>query len=292
MTEQVNAVQRMQEYIEQHLQENITLAGLSKASLFSPWYSYRLFKQHTGLTPADYIRRLRLSKSALRLRDESYKIIDIAFHMGFGSVDGYQRAFFKEFGCNPGEYATRPVPLSLFTPYGVKYQAFRKEPKEVEKVKNIFVRMIEKPARKVIIKRGLKATDYFSYCEEVGCEVWGVLSSIPSLSGGPVCLWLPAAYRPQGTSEYVQGTEVALDYAGAIPEGFDCIELPAAQYLMFQGEPFEEENYCDAIVEVQRAIEKYDPALTGYCWEPSHPSIQPEPVGTRGYIELRPVTPL
>ena len=91
MEEHRAAVQRMQDYIEKHLAENITLADLSDISLFSPWYSYRLFTHWTTLTPADYIRRLRLSKSALRLRDEHCKILDIALELGFGSVDGYQR---------------------------------------------------------------------------------------------------------------------------------------------------------------------------------------------------------
>ena len=36
MTEQILAVQRMQDYIEQHLSENITLAKLSEVSLYSP----------------------------------------------------------------------------------------------------------------------------------------------------------------------------------------------------------------------------------------------------------------
>ncbi len=39
MMEQTLAVQRMQDYIERHLEETITLADLAKASMFSPWYS-------------------------------------------------------------------------------------------------------------------------------------------------------------------------------------------------------------------------------------------------------------
>ena len=103
MKEQAEAVQRMQDYIGENLNENITLAGLSRVSLFSPWYSYRLFTQWTGLTPSDYIRRLRLSMTALKLRDERCRIADVAYEYGFGSVDGFQRAFFREFGCNPRE---------------------------------------------------------------------------------------------------------------------------------------------------------------------------------------------
>ncbi len=288
MEEKIEAVQRMQDYIAEHLSETITLTALSSASYYSPWYSYRLFLQHTNMTPADYIRRLRLSKSAIKLRDESCKIIDTALDLGFGSVDGYQRAFFREFGCNPREYAKSPVPLYLFTPYGVKYRALRKE-KQMETVKSVFVQVIEKPERKVLIKRGIKAADYFAYCEEVGCDVWGLLQSIKSISGEPVCLWLPAKLIAPGTSEYVQGVEVPVTYDGVVPDGFDVIVLPAAKYLMFKGEPFDEEDYCKAIEDVQTAISKYDPAVIGAQWDSSNPRIQLEPIGTRGYIELLPI---
>ncbi|MEW4411927.1 AraC family transcriptional regulator [Clostridium sp. AN503] len=286
MNEQVLAVQRMQDYIEKHLIETITLADLARVSLFSPWHSYRIFKEYTQLTPAEYIRRLRLSKSALRLRDETCKIIDVAFDLGFGSADGYTRAFFREFGCTPREYASAPVPLSLFIPYGVKFRELRKEKKEMEHVKSVFIQVVEKPTRKAIIKRGVAADDYFAYCEEVGCDVWGVLTSMHSLCGEPVCLWLPEKYRTPGTSRYVQGVEVSADYNGPVPEGFDLIELPAAKYLMFQGEPFEEEDYCQAITNVQQAMEKYDPSVLGLSWDKENPRIQLEPIGKRGYIEL------
>lgn len=285
MQDQLEAVQRMQDYIEQHLYENITLAALAGASLFSPWYSHRLFAAITGLTPADYIRRLRLTKAALKLRDDRCRITDVAFEMGFGSVDGFQRAFMREFGCNPREYASNPVPIFLFTPYGVKYKVPERR-MEMENVKNVFVQVIEKPARKVIIKRGKKADNYWDYCEEVGCDVWGLLQSIRSIDGEAVCLWLPQAYVTNGTSVYVQGAEVPADYDGVVPEGFDVIDLPAAKYLMFQGEPFEEENFCQAIDEVQASIRKYDPSILGYSWDDTNPRIQLEPVGTRGYIEL------
>ncbi len=289
MQEQIEAVQRMQDYIKMHLFENITPADLSKASLFSPWHSYRLFVNHVGISPTDYIRRLRLSKSALKLRDNPCKVADVAFEMGFGSVDGYQRAFRREFGLNPSQYAANPVPVYLFTPYGIKSMHIERRSEKMENVKNVFMQVIEKPTRKVIIKRGVKATEYWAYCEEVGCDVWGLLQSIPSISGEPVCLWLPASYRKAGTSEYVQGVEVSMDDTGTVPEGFDVIELPAAKYLMFQGEPFEEKDYCQAIEEVKAAIEKYDPTFIGYSWDNQNPRIQLEPIGTRGYIELLPI---
>lgn len=289
MNDKSPAVQRMQDYIERHLGESITLAELAQAARFSPWYSARIFKELTGLSPADYIRRLRLAKSTLRLRDEKIRVIDAAAELGFESVDGYQRAFLREFGCNPKEYALHPVPLPLFTAYGVKFrELWKKEPNEMENEKSVFIQTIEKPRRKVILKRGVKATEYWSYCEEVGCDVWGVLTSMKSLCGEPVCMWLPATYRAGG-SEYVQGVEVPTESDGPVPEGFDVIELPAAMYLMFQSEPFAEEDYCAAIESLQAAMDKYDPAVIGYRWDDGSPRIQLEPRGERGYIELRAV---
>ena len=288
MDEHIEAVQKMQDYIAMHIDSNITMADLANVSRYSPWYSYRLFMNLLHMTPAVYIRRLRLSKSALRLRDEKVKIIDVAFDTGYESVDGYQRAFYKEFGCNPYEYSVCPTPIYLFKPYGIKY-AQKKEETEMSEVKSVFLQVVEKPERKVIIKRGKEATEYFKYCEEVGCDVWGLLCSMKAISGEPVCLWLPKNYIKTGTSEYVQGVEVATDYSGEIPDGFDVIELPKCKYIMFQGEPFEEENFVEAIGQVWDAIKKYNPQSMGYAWDDSNPRIQLEPIGTRGYIELHPV---
>ena len=156
----------------------------------------------------------------------------------------------------------------------------------MENLRNVFIQVINKPARKVMIKRGIQASEYFTYCEEVGCDVWGLLKSMESISGEPVCLWLPQSYIKSGTSEYVQGVELPVDYNGMLLEGFDIIELPASKYLMFQGEPFLEENYGKAIEEVWGAIKKYDPSIIGYSWDKSNPRIQLGPIGTRGYIEL------
>lgn len=287
MKEQILAVQRMQDYIEEHLESEITLSMLSAVSLFSPWHSYKLFREHLGFTPAEYIRRLRLSHSAMRLKKEKCSVIDVAYDCGFNSLDGYTRAFFKEFGCNPGEYVKDPVPITLFIPYGVIFRELRKDIVDMENLQNIFVQVIHKPERKVIMKRGIKAEDYFEYCGEVSCDIWGTLMSMDSLCGEPVCLWLPETYKKPNTSTYVQGVEVELDYDGKIPDGFDVITLPEAEYLVVQGEPFREEDYAQTILSVQYSLEHYDPTIIGYEWDNTSPRIQLEPRGERGYIELK-----
>ena len=97
MQEHIEAVQKMQDYIHEHLSEEISLAQLAKESLFSPWYARKLFIEYTGITPAEYIRKMRLKNTALSLRDGDEKVIDVAMKNGFKSVDGFQRAFNKEY---------------------------------------------------------------------------------------------------------------------------------------------------------------------------------------------------
>ena len=293
MDEQREAVRKMQDYIREHIHEDITIEDLAEVSAFSTWHARRLFQKYLNMSPAVYIRRLKLSKSALRLRDEQVTVLDVAMDLGFGSVDGYQRAFRREFGCNPKEYSSSPVPVWLFTPYLIENKSAKERDvskmSENKEIRNVFIQVIEKPARKVIIKRGIKADEYFSYCEEVGCDVWGLLTSIRSISGEPVCMWLPKHLRKPVTNEYVQGVEVESDFSGSIPEGFEIIDLPAAKYLLFRGEPFADEDYEQAIVEIWEAEKKYDPAFIGYEWDKDNPRIQLEPRGKRGYIELVPV---
>ena len=66
----IEAVQLMQEYIKEYLGETFALSDLARASFYSPWYSHRLFVEMLHVTPADYVRKFRLSQSVLKLRDE------------------------------------------------------------------------------------------------------------------------------------------------------------------------------------------------------------------------------
>lgn len=289
MDERIVAVQRMQNYIEEHIMEEIKIEDLAELTMYSHVHVRRLFLEWTKLTPAGYIRRLKLSKAALMLRDNSCKVIDVVAAFGFGSVDGFQRAFKKEFGYNPKEYETNPMPIYLFTPYGV--QSKNQNPYDFSPTnrRKVTVQKIHKSARKVIVKRGIKATEYWSYCEETGCDVWGLLTSIKSISGEPVCLWLPVQYRNPVENEYVQGVEVEVDYNGIIPEGFDLVEFAESDYLLFRSEPYNDEDFGSAILDVQKVIAEYDYQKNGYEIDTNNPRIQLEPICTRGYVEMVPV---
>lgn len=294
----INAVQRMQDYIEKKINEPITLYMLARVAGYSPWHTARIFKHLTGKTPLEYIRSLRLSRAALRLRDEDARIIDVALDFAFASHEGFTRAFSEQFGLSPQRYRKRPPPIPLFMPSRVRdyYLMLEKgERKMPEKpsLNTVFVQVVERPARKLILKRGVKADNYFDYCGEVGCDIWGILCSIKEALYEPVGAWLPDRFRLPETSVYAQGVEVPTTYAGEIPDGFDIMDLPACRLMVFQGPPFADEDFETAITELWEVMKTYNPEFYGFKWaDEDGPRIQLAPVGERGYIEARPVRAL
>lgn len=156
----------------------------------------------------------------------------------------------------------------------------------------VFVQVLARPERKLILKRGVSATNPDTFREEVGDGVWDELKAIPGSLGEPLGLWMPTTKRLVGTSVYAQGVEVAIGYANPAPKGFGILTLPSCWMMVFQGPPYDDGRLGEAVGVVQKAIKKFDPHLYGYEWaDDDAPRVHWEPIGSRGYIEARPVQP-
>lgn len=292
--QKVMAVQRMQDYIERHICEPITMSELAKQSGYSQWHAARVFKELTGVTPFDYIRGRRLTSAAARLAGGA-KVVDVAFDFVFGSHEGFTRAFSRRFGIAPKDYAAKQPHIRPFLPPNAHdyYLTKQRGDKTMADLNTVFVQVVERPERKLILKRGTRATHYFGYCEEVGCEVWDVLSKIRGALYEPIGMWLPKDMVRAGTSVYAQGVEVPMDFAGEVPQGYDMITLPPCSMMVFQGPPFDDEKFEGAIEALWEVMKHYDPKLYGFGWaDDDAPRFQLAPMGYRGYIEARPVRPI
>ncbi len=302
--EKQKVVDHMQGVIEAHLGEPLTLAALTRGTGYSMWHAARMFQEITGETPLAYLRRRRLSEAALRLVGGGHRVADVAFDFTFDSHEGFTRAFAREFGLTPVGFMKNRPALPLFLPprarahFSKRQQGeiFMKKDRKTEDktastaTRTVFVQIVERPARRLVLLRGRAATHYFEYCEEVGCEVWDRLAGIPDALHEPMGLWLPENLRPEGTSTYVQGVEVAADWAGEVPEGFEVIDLGPCRWLVFQGEPFDDRDFERAIEDLWDVMNRYDPSVIGYRWaDADAPRFQLAPLGERGYIEGRPV---
>lgn len=91
-------------YIEENLGDKITLKQLSDLSAFTEKYFCSFFKKQTGVTPTEYINRVRLERACELLRMHDVSVTEAAFETGFESLSYFIRRFKKQFGVSPAQY--------------------------------------------------------------------------------------------------------------------------------------------------------------------------------------------
>lgn len=92
------------DYIEQHLDEDLSLDIISNEAGFSKFHFHRIFRKYVGKSVADYIRSRRLSCAANLLLYTEERILDIALHYGFESQESFTRAFKAAYALPPAQY--------------------------------------------------------------------------------------------------------------------------------------------------------------------------------------------
>ena len=99
-----NAKHLLFEYIHTHFTEQITLDSLCDIAHYSKSYIIRLFKKHTGQTPAEYIIRYRVEYAKELLSENHRNVLDVSIECGFSSVSYFIKIFKKYTGTTPHKY--------------------------------------------------------------------------------------------------------------------------------------------------------------------------------------------
>src|SRR5512143_2141934 len=90
------------DYIDKNIGDDIPLNKLAAVACFSPFHFHRLFSAFVGEPPAEYVRRLRLEKAAIRLAsDLAAPVTEIALSCGFSTSALFCRLFKARFGLTP-----------------------------------------------------------------------------------------------------------------------------------------------------------------------------------------------
>jgi AraC family transcriptional regulator len=91
-------------HMDVHAAQEMSLDDLARAADLSPFHLLRVFRQSTGITPHQYLMRLRLQRAIALLRDTPLPIIDIAYASGWADLSNFNRAFRREMRCSPREF--------------------------------------------------------------------------------------------------------------------------------------------------------------------------------------------
>ena len=91
-------------HMEMHFTDSVTLSELARmACLSTPHFSAE-FKRHFGVSPIEWLIRLRLRQAAYLLRDHNLRIGDVADKAGYPDHYYFSRHFKKRFGVSPLAY--------------------------------------------------------------------------------------------------------------------------------------------------------------------------------------------
>ncbi len=94
----------LQQYVQEHLGEDLSLVVLAELSRLNPSYLSRLFKKATGINLNAYIQEARLGKAMELLRQPDYKVYEIAKLSGYEYAPYFTKIFRKALGMSPQRY--------------------------------------------------------------------------------------------------------------------------------------------------------------------------------------------
>jgi AraC family transcriptional regulator len=265
-------------YIEDNLDGEIDYRKAAEKACCSLFHFQRMFFAIIGVTPAEYIRRRRLTLAARELTSADVKVIDVALKYGYDSPDSFTRAFRNVHGISP-QAARRP---------GVKLAAFPRISFYVSlKGRSVMdYKLVEKPAFDVIgtskkfttvNKENLKkipqfwsefkkSRDYKTVCDLITAEKETTVTG-PTLLG--VCI--PNENKNLEEFFYAIGVESSSKKALV---GFETIYIPALTWAIFDANGPAEKSVQEA---TESIYQEWFPS-TGYE-EAAAPELEVYPAG-------------
>jgi AraC family transcriptional regulator len=220
-----------------HIENNLDKFNINEAATearCSSFHFQRMFFAIIGITPAEYVRRRRLTLAATELAAGNAKIIDIALKYGYESPNAFTRAFRNMHGINPREVRTLGVKLSAH--HRVSFHV------EIKGGNDMDYRIIEKPAFNLVGKsKKFTNEEFFKeapkfWKEYVSTEEyqtlwgltngkWGQVTEAPLMS-----VYLPDENGKRDSLTDILGVEIP---AETDPGKFCVFQIPAATYAEF-----------------------------------------------------------
>ena len=115
----VKTVNHAIDYMENHLTDEITLADIAKDAHLSAFHFQRAFTLLTGMSPAEYLRKRRLSQAGADLLNGDEKVIDVAMKYCYDSPESFTKAFTRFHGFSPIQ-VKKGSPIQFMNRYTVR----------------------------------------------------------------------------------------------------------------------------------------------------------------------------
>ncbi len=230
----IAALNRLVAFIEDHLTEEIDIAGLTSSLSTTEYHLRRMFSSLAGMPLSEYVRRRRMAVAAADVLGGGGDLLGIALRYGYGSTEAFGRAFRAVHGIGPGEARLNGGPLRI--------QAQLRFRLTIEGNTTMDTRIVDRPAFRLV---GHSARVPLIH-HEANPRIQAHIASLPEAEH--IRLKGLSNTEPAGLlqvsadvdPDYTEGSEltylhgVAVSETTPVPEGLSAIEVPAGTWAMFR----------------------------------------------------------
>lgn len=249
-------VNRVVEYIHNHLDENIDLNKLAELSHFSPWHFHRIMKAFLREPLGAFIIRMRVETAARLLRHTDMSISEIAYRVGYEVPSSLSKTFRQFYDISPNEYRNNKD-YTIMRPLLLNPELKLKEPKiqTIEPKQVIYIRLHGEYKSLDYCKAWTSLWEYVKkeHLFSAGIEHLCIYYNDPKVTEPDklqteVCLVLPKKAVPKGeigVKEVAGGKYAVFLYQGSyqnLGTVYDTIYsqwLPASSYRLSSQPGFE-----------------------------------------------------
>lgn len=276
--------------IKHYNDEALTLRLLSRRLGYSEFYTTRKFKEISGMKLRDYLRHRKLAFALKAVRDGDKSILEIAFDYGFSSHEAFTRAFKNAYGVTPSQYRKKPRPVVLRTkinPFDRYFLGFG-EIGMIKSTEGIKIYFVTIPAHKFLHIKNYESNGYWDFWQKQKLvpeqdyeTICGLLDSVkgklddhggsePNSESGQIMAFIN---DPNGRlcdwgipRVECHGARLPLDYKGEVPPQMLMMDVPEAEYIVFEHGPFDYEQENRSVeAKIEGAMSTFDFERTGYC---------------------------
>ncbi len=106
-------MEKVSKAIEENMEnEDFSVVALAEAVAVDSKQLYRKIKQMTGLSPVNYMRKLRMKKASVLLAQNKFTISEVIYMVGYTNASYFTKCFTEEFGVTPKQFATNNKPYT------------------------------------------------------------------------------------------------------------------------------------------------------------------------------------
>ena len=224
---------RLVDFVEDHLTEEIDVAGLATRLGTTEYHLRRMFSSLAGMPLSEYVRRRRMAVAAAEVVGEG-ELMGIAVRFGYGSTEAFNRAFRSVHGVSPADVRRDGGPLRTQSQLRFRLTVEGNTTMDTRIADRPDFRLIGHSARVPLIHDGVNPhiqAHIASIPQAEHLRLKGLNDTEPA-----GLLQVSADVDP----DYAEGSEltylhgVAVGEATTVPDDLDVIEVPAGSWAVFR----------------------------------------------------------